>query len=204
MPIHETAAASVAAFAATDVDDIVILAVLFSRRDAGLTGGRILAGQLVGIGVLLAASTAAAAGFVALPDGAAGALGLIPVGLGLAGLLRARRAGPDDADEVARAATAPVASVWAVALITIANGGDNVAVYVPFLASLDLAEVGLVVAPVFAAMTVVWVLAAALVGTRPAFVALVDRAGRYAVPVVLIALGAWIVADSGLAGAVLP
>ena len=90
------------------------------------------------------------------------------------------------------------------ALITIANGGDNVAVYVPFLASLDLAEAGLVVAPVFAAMTVVWVLAAALVGTRPAFVALVDRAGRYAVPVVLIALGAWIVADSGLPGAVRP
>ena len=204
MPILETAAASVAAFAATDVDDMVILAVLFSRRDAGLTGRRILLGQLAGIGALLAASTAVAAGFVVLPDGAAGALGLIPIGLGVAGLARVRRAGPDDAGEVARAASAPVASVWAVALITIANGGDNVAVYVPFLASLEPAEVGLVVAPVFAVMTVAWVLAAALVGTRPAFVSLVDRAGRYAVPVVLIALGAWIVADSGLVPAVLP
>lgn len=204
MPILQTAAASVVAFAATDVDDIVVLAVLFSRRDAGLTFGRILGGQLAGIGVLLAASTAVAAGLVGLPDGAAGALGLIPIGLGVTGLVRARRAGPADGDEVARAASAPVASVWAVALITIANGGDNVAVYVPFLANLDLSEVGLVVAPVFAAMTVVWVLVAALVGTRPAFVALVDRAGRYAVPIVLIALGAWILADSGLAGDLLP
>jgi cadmium resistance protein CadD (predicted permease) len=94
--------------------------------------------------------------------------------------------------------------VWAVAGITIANGGDNVAVYVPFLATLEPAEVGVVVAPVFAAMTVAWVAAAALAGTRPAFVALVDRAGRFAVPVVLILLGVWIVADSGLVGAVVP
>jgi len=85
-----------------------------------------------------------------------------------------------------------------------ADGGDNVAVYVPFLASLEPAEAGLVVAPVFTVMTVAWVAAAALVGTRPAFVTLVDRAGRYAVPVVLILLGAWIVADSGLVGAVVP
>ena len=85
MPILETAAASVAAFVATDVDDLVILAVLFSRREAGLTAGRILAGQLIGIGALLAASAAVAAGFVALPDDAAGALGLIPIALGVAG-----------------------------------------------------------------------------------------------------------------------
>jgi cadmium resistance protein CadD (predicted permease) len=49
------------------------------------------------------------------------------------------------ASVAAFAATAPVASVWAVAGITIADGGDNVAVYVPFLASLEPAEAGAVV-----------------------------------------------------------
>src|SRR5512134_906413 len=87
------AAAAAAVFAGTDVDDLLVLTVLFL---ASRTGGRprpwqIWAGQYLGIGVLVAVSAAAAAGLAAVPDRWVGLLGLLPLGIGLYGLVAAVR-----------------------------------------------------------------------------------------------------------------
>jgi cadmium resistance protein CadD (predicted permease) len=165
---------------------VVIISVLFARRDARFGTRHIVAGQYLGFAALVAISFAAAAGLVALPDEAVGLMGLVPLALGAHGLLRARR---DDGDELR---DRPPGTLG-VAAITVANGADNVAVYAPLFATFGLGDAAVCIA-VFAAGVLALCALGAVVGTRPA----VERAGAYAIPVVFIALGVFIVVESGL------
>ena len=81
-----TAAAAAVVFAATDIDDIVILTLFFV---AARTTGRprpwqIVAGQYLGIGALALASAVVAAGLLVVPDPWTGLLGLLPIALAYA------------------------------------------------------------------------------------------------------------------------
>jgi cadmium resistance protein CadD (predicted permease) len=189
--LAQTAGTAAAAFAATNVDDIVVLAVLFASRDDRLRGRQIVAGQALGITVLVVAALAVGAGLLALADRWVGLLGLIPIAFGVRGL-RALRAGRD-ADEP------PPLTVGAlgVASITVANGGDNVAIYAPLFATMGADAFATTIA-VFAVGVAVWCAAGRVIGSHPAVMRTVARTGRVAVPLVLIALGAFIVLESGL------
>jgi cadmium resistance protein CadD (predicted permease) len=154
-----------------------------------------VAGQYLGFSVLVGASFVAAAGLLVLSDEAVGALGLIPIALGVRGLWRARR--PADQDEDAKAADAATMSTASVAAITIANGADNIAIYAPLFATIGIAGT-VTTLVVFFALVAVWCLAGLLIGSRPAVIRSVEWAGDYAIPVVLIALGVFIIAESGL------
>jgi cadmium resistance protein CadD (predicted permease) len=79
-----------------------------------------------------------------------------------------------------------------VALLTLAAGGDNLAVYVPLFAAAPRAIP--VYAAVFAAMTALWCWAAGRLAAHPWAGAFVGARGRALLPVVLIGLGASILA----------
>jgi cadmium resistance protein CadD (predicted permease) len=185
--LAEAAGTAAAAFVATNVDDIVILSVLFARRGEDLRTSDIVGGQALGFALLVAASLAVAAGLLALPDEVVGVLGLVPIALGVRALLRRDGDGRPP----------PVAGLLGVASITVAGGADNVAVYAPLFATQGNASF-VVTVVVFAAGLALWLALARLVGTRPVVIRLVDRAGHLAVPFVLIALGVLIVLESGL------
>jgi len=187
------AAAAAAVFAGTDVDDLLVLTVLFL---ASRTGGRprpwqIWAGQYLGIGVLVAVSAAAAAGLAAVPDRWVGLIGLLPLGIGLHGLVTAVRSRGDDEPPppVVAAGVLPVAGV------TIANGADNLSVYTPMFRALGPAAT-LVTVAVFAIGTAVWCLAGAWLGSHPRVIAVLGRFGHWIVPVVFVVLGAVILSTS--------
>ncbi|SCG64405.1 cadmium resistance transporter [Micromonospora inositola] len=185
-----TAAAAAAVFAATNIDDIMVLTVLFvaARRAGRPRPWHIVAGQYLGIGALVGAAVVVAAGLLVLPDPWTGLLGLLPIGLGVRALLA--RADSDEPPAV-------VGSLLGVAGVTIANGSDNIAVYVPVFRSLDPAA-GLVWLLVFAALVAVWCAAAALLGSHPRVVRLVGRAGHWLVPAVFIGIGVVILVSSGV------
>jgi cadmium resistance protein CadD (predicted permease) len=84
-----------------------------------------------------------------------------------------------------------------VASITIASGADNVAVYAPLFATAGVDGFATTVV-VFAVLLAALLAAGRLIGSRAAVVRAVHHAGDYAVPVVLIALGVFIIAESGL------
>ena len=196
MPLIETVATATVVFAATNIDDIIVLSVLFARRDERFHTRHIVAGQYLGFAVLIGASAAASIGLLALPEEAVGLLGLIPIALGLRGIWRARRLnthshGEERLDE--RAAM----STTAVATITVANGADNIAIYAPLFATIGAGGLTTTLV-VFFILIALWCAAGLLIGSRPAVVRAVDWAGHYAVPVVLIALGTYIIAESGL------
>lgn len=186
-------------FASTDIDDLVLLTAFFA--DARLRRGSIVAGQFLGIGALLGASLLAAAASLAVPPHWPALLGLVPLGLGLwklPDLWRRQTDGDDDAAGAERAGRRASAGAQAlsVAAVTIANGGDNLGVYIPLFAR-DL-SVWPVYLLVFALMTALWCWMGHAFVRHPAGAALMQRWGHAILPLVLIALGLWILWDARL------
>ncbi|MGK5518836.1 cadmium resistance transporter [Micromonospora sp. URMC 107] len=184
-----TAAGAAVVFAATDIDDIVVLTLFFV---AARTTGRprtwqIVAGQYLGIGALAVASAVVAAGLLVVPEPWTGLLGLLPVALGVRALL------DRDADET----PAVVGSTLGVAGVTIANGADNIAVYVPVFRALGPAD-SAVFLLVFVVLIALWCAAGAWLGGHPRVVRLVGRVGHRLVPAVFVAINVVILATSGV------
>lgn len=167
-------------FAVTNVDDLVLLALFFARGAAP----RVVVGQYLGFGVLLAVSVAGALGAGLLPEPVLPWLGLVPLLLGLRAGWQAWRS-RHDADE-----PEPVSqpSVLAVATVTIANGGDNIGVYVPVFTVAGAA--GLVTyVVVFLVLVGVWCAVGWFLATRPVVARTLARWGHVVLPVVLVAVG---------------
>lgn len=95
-----------------------------------------------------------------------------------------------------------VAGTLGVASVTVANGADNVAVYVPVFRTLGAADTAVFVL-VFVVLIAVWCAAGRWLGGHPRVTRLVERAGRWLVPTVFIAIGMVILATSGVVGALL-
>ncbi|MEU7619569.1 cadmium resistance transporter [Micromonospora rifamycinica] len=188
-----TASVATAVFAATNLDDIVVLTVLFvaARGTGRPRRWQIVTGQYLGITALVAAAVVVAAGLLVLPDPWTGLLGLLPIALGVRALRT--RPGADD--------TPPpvVGGLLGVAGVTIANGADNIAVYVPVFRSLDPGA-GVVYLVVFAALVGVWCGVAALLGGHRRVVDLVGRIGHWLVPAIFVAIGLVILVGSGVPG----
>lgn len=178
----------VVVFVSTDVDDLFLLIVLFSSRR--LSVGQIVVGQYLGIAALFLASLALSAAALVAPPAFVGWLGLLPILIGVKELVETWR-GDDDEPQPVRAA-----GTMAVAAITIANGGDNIGVYTPLLATSGPYEKA-AMAVVFALLTGFWLVAARWLAFHPRFGAPVGRYGHKAAPYVLIGLGVVILYRAG-------
>jgi cadmium resistance protein CadD (predicted permease) len=77
----ETVALGIVLFVTTNLDDIFLTMAFFA--DPGLDRRAVVVGKFLGIGLLVAASVAAAALAVAVPPEWVALLGLAPLGLGL-------------------------------------------------------------------------------------------------------------------------
>ncbi len=178
-----TVATAAAAFGVTNIDDLVLLSVLFADRQ--LRPRHVVAGQFIGVTALVGVSGLGALVAMAIPPGWTSLLGVVPLGLGIykLGGLKKR----SDAGERSPQVAPKAAQILAVAGVTIANGGDNIGVYVPLFASGRGALA--IYVPVFTAMTGLWCIAGyALVNNRP-FGSRLRRYGHVLLPFVLIALG---------------
>jgi cadmium resistance protein CadD (predicted permease) len=83
--------------------------------------------------------------------------------------------------------------------VTFANGGDNIAVYVPVFATAG--PIGLTVfAVVFLILVGAWCAAGRVFATRPRVAKALARWGHIMLPVVLIALGLVILIEGGAFG----
>ena len=179
-PLAGAVLTGAAAFVATNVDDLFLLVAWFA---AGRTLTRdIVAGQYLGIGALFAASAAASAVSLVVPEGWLRWLGVLPLLLGVKLLIGAR-------GEFEKASEAP--GVGAVTVVTIANGADNLAVYVPLFAN-SSARAVMLMAATFAVLLWLWCLVARWLVHHPAAGASLRRYGPGLMPWVLIGLGVWI------------
>lgn len=175
----EALTASAAAFIGTNIDDSLILMLLFAQASGRAEKRRIVAGQYLGLGLLTAVSLLGAVGLGQVPGQYLRLLGLVPIALGIRAWLRRKE------EETAEAKGT---GVLPVAALTIANGGDNIGVYIPLFAGFTGAQLA-VTAAVFAAMTGLWCLLGARLAALPQVQEAIRRWKGVLVPVVFILLG---------------
>jgi cadmium resistance protein CadD (predicted permease) len=167
-------AQAVGMFAVTNIDDLLLLALFFARSRSPV---KIVVGQYLGFAGILVASVVGALGANLLPEHVRPWLGLLPIALGIKAFLQ--RSSDGEPDEVGP-------GVLAVAGVTLANGGDNIGVYVPvFTTSGDIG--GYVV--VFLVLVGVWCAAGRFLATREVVARTLSRWGHLLLPVVLIGVG---------------
>jgi cadmium resistance protein CadD (predicted permease) len=192
-----TFALGIAVFASTNVDDILLLSVLFA--DDHLRPRAVVLGQFLGIAALVLASGLAVLASLAIPRGWIGLLGLVPLLLGMH-KLRASQQRRSDSDERAlqekekEAENRIHSQVLSVAFVMIVNGADNLGVYIPVFAKQPSAIP--IYAVLFAVMTGAWCAIGYFVVNNPVIGRHVRRYGRLALPWVLMALGVYILADA--------
>lgn len=178
--VPEGMMAAAAAFVATNIDDIFVLMLLFAQAETIGTRLRIAAGQYLGIGLLTAASVLAAVGLGQVPGQYLRLLGVVPVLLAV----RAWREGSGEENDGGNACQ----GVFATAALTVANGGDNLGVYIPLFTGYSGGQMA-GAAAVFALMTGLWCLLAVQLAKLPAVQQVIRRWKRYLVPAVLFVLG---------------
>lgn len=180
----------VATFTATNADDALLLLAFFGDRR--FRARHVFIGQALGIGLLVLLSLAGAALALALPERWVGLLGLLPIALGLRELITRWRGHDDDEPAKLETEVTRITPVWqrvaAVAGVAIANGGDNIGVYVPLFAARPPAQVALLLA-VFAVMLATWLFGAFYLARRSALASRIQRSGHQTFPFVLIGLG---------------
>ena len=193
---------AVGMFAVTNLDDILVLAMFFGQGAAhrGSTV-RIVVGQYLGFLAILLASVLGAMGAALLPESVIPYLGLLPLILGLraAWLVWRRRhdVGSDEGPVGPSPSDGP--GIWQVSAVTLANGGDNIGVYVPVLAVAGAGGTAVYLV-VFLIGVAVWCAAGKFFATRPPIARALARWGHILMPVVLMAIGALILIEGGAFG----
>jgi cadmium resistance protein CadD (predicted permease) len=187
----ETILLAITAFASTNVDNALLLLAFFADRT--IDAKYVVIGQYLGMIVLTA--TAAVLALLAassLPSSYIGLMGLLPILIGAQRLWRiwSRR---DDGGTVTKPRTYPgaFAPVFSVASVTIANGGDNIAVFVPLFAR-SSAPRTLMICCVFGVLVAVWCILARWLTKHPILGVLAQNWGHRVTPFVLMALGNYI------------
>ncbi|MGV0104375.1 cadmium resistance transporter [Nostoc sp. DSM 114167] len=189
------------AFIATNIDDIVILLLFFSQINANFRPRHIVAGQFLGFTVLLILSLSGLFGGLVLSKNWIGLLGLLPMSIGISSLVNQEE---DSSKKVVaateKAETSTITSffspqAYSVAAVTIANGSDNISVYIPLFASCNL-ESFLVIIGLFFLLLGVWCYVAYKLINNRVIAEVFTHYINNLVPFVLIGLGAFIVLKS--------
>jgi cadmium resistance protein CadD (predicted permease) len=174
----EVLSASVATFAATNIDDAFLLTLFFARR---IPARRIVAGQYLGFAAIVGVSLIGVWAALAIPHRWIRLLGLLPLAIGITRLLKARRR--SDAEQPHTSTESAIS----IGLLTLSNGADNISVYFPFFV-IGRAHLLLILAT-YAVLVALWCFVGRWLGNHPPVLRAVDRWGHWAVPLVFIGLG---------------
>ncbi len=196
----------VTSFIATNLDDIVVLVIFFSQVSATFRRRHIVFGQYLGFTALLLLSLPGYFGVLVLTNAWVGLLGLLPLGVGVGQLLNPDTDEPDvQTVSITSKSKTSIRTVmgsllspqaYQVAAITVANGGDNIGIYVPLFASSTFPRLVIIVS-VFLVLLGVWCWVAERLTRQRAIALLLSHYGHRIIPFVLIGLGLYILIDSG-------
>jgi cadmium resistance protein CadD (predicted permease) len=84
-------------------------------------------------------------------------------------------------------------SIASIALVTLSNGADNISIYVPFFV-IGRTKLWLILV-VYAALVAVWYFFGRWLGNHSLVLRSADRWGRWAVPLVFIGLGIYVLSS---------
>ena len=189
-------AIGVAAFVATNIDDIFVLMMFFSSSYMTFPVKQVVLGQYIGIGLLVAISALGSFISLAVPMYIIALLGIVPIAIGVKKLVVFRKKNESNSKHAVQNKKKNNLVVAAVAAVTFSNGGDNIGVYTPLFAKYNSVSQITALVTIFMAMTAVWCIAAYYLVNHPLVASKIRRIGHIILPFVLIGLGIYILTES--------
>jgi cadmium resistance protein CadD (predicted permease) len=184
---------AIALFASTNVDDIFGLVGFFA--DPKFRPKDIVIGQYAGITALFVFSLLGSLLALVISRAYIGLFGVVAIGLGAKRLFDSYR-NHDGAENPEHPDTGMHTRIATVALFTVANGADNVGIYMPAFAIRSPFEIGMF-AVIFAVMTGLWCFSANWIVHHPTFGKPIRNYGHRVAPLVLIGIGVSIMYEAG-------
>ena len=190
----QTIISAIGVYISTSIDYLIVLIILFAQLSQNKQKWHIYAGQYLGTGLLVGVSLVAAYVVNFVPEAwMVGLLGLIPIYLGI----RFAIVGEGEEETIERLEQSKANQLfWTVTLLTIASGGDNLGIYIPYFASLDWAQT-LVALLVFAIGAIIFCKLSRVLSSIPLISETIEKYERIIVPLVFIPLGLYIMYESG-------
>jgi cadmium resistance transport/sequestration family protein len=199
--------AGITSFIATNLDDILVLMVFFSQPKRQFSNWQIICGQYLGFTIILLLSLPGLLGGLFIPKEWIGLLGFIPIFMGIkqwqnfnqdnAGIpdvtLSLPAANPPHFSYILKAILS--SKICQVAAIAIANGGDNISIYLSLFAGGSLSDFGVFVV-IFYIMLGFWCFIAYQLTRRPLIAKVLTRHGHHLTPFILASLGIYIILES--------
>ncbi|MBA5730162.1 CadD family cadmium resistance transporter [Aerococcaceae bacterium INB8] len=188
---------ALAVYISTSIDYLFILLIIFSQSHTKKGLHQIYWVQYLGTGILVAISLFAAYVLNFIPqDWIIGLLGLIPIFLGI----RVALVGEEEEEEedvVEKLESRGTNRFfWTFALITIASGGDNLGIYIPYFTSLSFSEI--ITALIVFALSVAVLCSISYKLAKISFISeTLEKYERIIVPIVFIGLGIYILIENG-------
>jgi cadmium resistance protein CadD (predicted permease) len=177
---------ALSAFISTNLDDLFILAAFFANPEFGVK--EVLLGQYLGFIILLTVSSLAYFVQFLIPSHWISLLGIIPIIIGIRSLFHLKKSGTAGGERRDFSKYMGGQRIMVVALVTIANGGDNLGVYMPLFASMNLMSL-ILTAIIFLIMVGGWCLFGfKLVNNRVLGTKIKDY-GDHILPFVMIIIG---------------
>ncbi len=191
-------AASVIAFVTTEMDDLLAMFVLFSKANRKREDTAIIIGKYLGLLLLVAAGKLASSLLAMLPcEQLLGLLGVLPIVIGIRFAVKEFSSENDSQDEGIVVRSLGLAAFMLEALvITLAGGGDNIAVCTSFFSSLSRSEF-ILACVVFCAMQALWCVIAISVINAASIRSYIEESKGVIIPALFIALGLYILVKSG-------
>lgn len=182
---------AIVVFISTSIDDLVLIILFHAQAKTPSARASILAGQILGIGMLVVISLLGSYLASRMLEGwVIGLLGFIPIILGIKAMM-------SKDVEKNETTTIRAKSLFAtVTLVTIASGGDNLGIYIPWFVTLDKASLVVTMLVFLALILLFWALGYFL-ANQSHIKALLSRFSTVLVPVVFLVLGLVILSENG-------
>ena len=195
--ILPTILTSVITFVVTNLDDIIILSLLFSQTSKNFRYEHIVIGHYLGFTGIVVFSLIGFLGSLAVPHEVVRLLGILPIIIGIKYLVNAISDENLTMSEELSVSSNGANSLFikqaaSVAAITFANGGDNIGIYIPLFANVNQFQLCIVLL-VFFILTGVWCFLGIAVVSQEIFSRSLKRHGKWVIPFVLITLGIYII-----------
>lgn len=194
----QTIISAIGVYISTSIDYLIILFILFAQLSQNKQKWHIYAGQYLGTGLLVGESLVAAYVVNFVPEEwMVGLLGLIPIYLGIRFAIVGEGEEEEEEEIIERLEQSKANQLfWTVTLLTIASGGDNLGIYIPYFASLDWSQT-LVALLVFVIGIIILCEISRVLSSIPLIFETVEKYERIIVPLVFILLGLYIMYENG-------
>jgi len=191
--------ASLVAYCTTEIDDLLVMFVLFGRTKNKSDKICVIVGKYIGLALVVGCSSLFAVYISKIPAYFVGFLGLVPVAIGIKTFFEKHTA-VDVENKTAIAKTQSLAQkitlVVETVVVTLASSGDNIAIYIPFFASLHGLDY-VVMIIVFVVMQAVLCTIGILVVNMKPIQCFFARWYKIIIPVLFILLGVYIMFKEG-------